>query len=130
MDKLQQTVDEIRQSNVDALVIEGAGGWQLPLSNSHFMPELVKRLSAKVILTVGLKLGCLNHALLSAQSIKASGCDLAGWAAVQTSEVPMPRQTENLETLIAVLRSKPIAVLPYIPDWQAQNLASKFSLVY
>ena len=130
LDKLQQTVDEIRQSKVDVLVIEGAGGWQLPLSNSQFMPELVERLSAKVILTVGLKLGCLNHALVSAQSIKASGCDLAGWVAVQTTETPMPRQTENLETLSVVLQSKPIAMLPYIPGWQTQNLASKFSLVY
>lgn len=130
LDKLQQTVEEIRQSEADVLVIEGAGGWQLPLSDKHYMPELVERLSAKVVLTVGLKLGCLNHALLSAQSIEASGNKLAGWVAVQTNERPMPRQTENLETLIAALKSKPIATLPYTPNWQTHNLGSKFSLVY
>ncbi|MTJ01200.1 dethiobiotin synthase [Idiomarina piscisalsi] len=130
INKLQKTVDEIRQTGADALVIEGAGGWQLPLSNTFFMPELVEQLSAKVILTVGLKLGCLNHALLSAQSIQASGCELAGWVAVQTDETPMPRQKENLETLIRILKSEPIATLPYMPGWQSQNFADKFSLVH
>lgn len=60
-------------------LIEGAGGWRVPLNDEEDIAALATRLSLPVILVVGLKLGCLNHALLSAESILRDGCPLAGW---------------------------------------------------
>ena len=59
--------------SADALLIEGAGGWCVPLDQDTLMPELVRALGAEVILVVGIKLGCINHSLLSARQIEADG---------------------------------------------------------
>jgi len=65
----------------DAVVVEGAGGWQVPLNDEQSIADLAVQLQLPVILVVAIRLGCINHALLSAQSIRASGCRLAGWIA-------------------------------------------------
>ena len=62
-------------------LIEGAGGWLLPLNEHQLLSDWVAKHQLPVILVVSIKLGCLNHALLTAQAIKASGCDLVGWIA-------------------------------------------------
>lgn len=105
-ERLLKAVDWFHERPIDSLVIEGAGGWQLPLASGLRMPQVVKEVNAKVVLVVGLKLGCLNHALLSLQSIKQEGCDVAGWIAVQTGPEPMPRQAENLASLRELLDEK------------------------
>lgn len=65
----------------DCVLVEGAGGWQVPLNAHATLADLACALGLEVILVVGLRLGCLNHALLSAQSISGCGCKLAGWVA-------------------------------------------------
>lgn len=65
----------------DAIVVEGAGGWQVPLSEQLRIADLAVALGLPVILVVGLRLGCINHALLSADAIRASGLPLLGWVA-------------------------------------------------
>ena len=67
--------------HADALVIEGVGGWAAPLSASLMQADLVRMLRLPVLLVVGLRLGCLNHALLSARAIAADGVHIAGWIA-------------------------------------------------
>lgn len=67
--------------HADAIVIEGAGGWQVPLNDQLRIADLATALALPVILVVGLRLGCINHALLSAEAIQASGLELAGWIA-------------------------------------------------
>ncbi|MDU0111829.1 dethiobiotin synthase [Psychrosphaera aquimarina] len=62
-------------------LIEGAGGWHLPLNDSELLSEWVAQHQLPVIMVVGVKLGCLNHALLTAQAIEQSGCNLIGWIA-------------------------------------------------
>jgi len=124
--KLVAAVEWFGQQQIDSLVIEGAGGWQLPLAPGLRMPEVVKAVDAKVILVVGLKLGCLNHALLSIESIKREGCDIAGWIAVQTESEPMPRQEENLASLRELLSVKELACIPYLAEWSESDMTIYF----
>ena len=65
----------------DVVVVEGAGGWLVPLGAGRYWPELIRLLDLPVLLVVGLRLGCINHGLLTAQAITASGCRSAGWVA-------------------------------------------------
>lgn len=88
--------------SADVLLIEGAGGWCVPLDQDTLMPELVRALGAEVILVVGIKLGCINHSLLSARQIEADGFRLVGWVANQIQPA-MPNYAENLSTLQKML---------------------------
>jgi dethiobiotin synthetase len=65
----------------EVVIIEGAGGWRVPLHPQWGFPELVRALDARIILVVGLRLGCINHARLSAEAIAHDGFSLAGWIA-------------------------------------------------
>ncbi len=98
-------------AQADVVLVEGAGGWLAPLSDHYRMQELAQRLQLPVILVVGMRLGCINHALLSAQVIEASGCQLAGWIANRV----VPNQlayADNLATLRQYLGA-PLLEIPY-----------------
>ena len=97
----------------DVLLMEGAGGWQLPLGNGLWMPQIVQQLGLPVIMVVGMRLGCLNHALLTAQAISRAGLTLYGWVANQLTSAPMPYYRENLRTLCDALEAPLLAELPY-----------------
>ena len=76
--------DQVRAqeaSGADVLLVEGAGGWLVPLNQTGTMADLAVALGYPVILVVGMRLGCINHALLTAQAIRASGLELVGWVA-------------------------------------------------
>lgn len=95
----------------DVIITEGAGGWQLPLGNGEFLSALPKICSMQVVMVVGLRLGCLNHALLTAQAIIASGASFAGWIGNRLSN-NMPYEKENIQTLTDELGA-PFALVPY-----------------
>ncbi|AOY02010.1 dethiobiotin synthase [Jeongeupia sp. USM3] len=86
------------QAMCDVLLIEGAGGWHAPLTMDADMQVLAQRFGAPVILVVGMRLGCLNHALLSANAIVAAGLPLAGWIANRI-DPGMDRYDDNLAWL-------------------------------
>lgn len=67
--------------DADTIVVEGVGGWRVPLSDQLAVPDLVAALALPVILVVGLRLGCINHAQLTAMAVAADGADLCGWIA-------------------------------------------------
>ena len=100
---------------VDALIVEGVGGWAAPLSASLMQADLVRTLRLPVLLVVGLRLGCLNHALLSARTIAADGAYLAGWIASHVDP-----DMEHVEDNLAMLRERLPApcwgVLPHAPE--------------
>lgn len=99
----------------DLVVVEGAGGWLAPLSDTLFMADLAQALDVPVILVVGMKLGGINHALLTAQAIRARGLELAGWVANRV--VPeMSAYAENLATLQRHLPAPMLLELPYCPE--------------
>ena len=85
-------------NQADCVVVEGVGGWQVPLSDQETIADLAHRLGLPIILVVGMRLGCINHALLSVASIEQSGLELAGWIANHI-EPGMIAQAENLATL-------------------------------
>lgn len=99
----------------DGLIIEGVGGWAAPLSASLMQAELVRTLRLPVLLVIGLRLGCLNHALLSARAIAADGAHLAGWIASHV-DPDMARVDDNLAMLRERLPAPCWGVLPHAPD--------------
>lgn len=94
----------------EAIVVEGAGGALVPLGSGCDMLDVPFVLGLPVLLVVGMRLGCLNHALLTAQAVRARGLRLAGWVA---NELPpgMPRCADNIATLSAWLGVAPIATV-------------------
>lgn len=77
---IKQAFDELCKL-ADIVIVEGAGGFLVPLNNSNDMADLAKALNIPIIVVVGIKLGCINHALLTIESIKARNCPLEGWVA-------------------------------------------------
>ena len=99
-------------TNYDFVVVEGVGGWMVPLSDTLMQADLVRALDLPVILVVGLRLGCLNHAQLSARVIAADGCHLIGWIGNRV-DPQMDCVEENLATLRARLPVPCLGVLPH-----------------
>lgn len=96
----------------DAVVVEGAGGFLVPLSNSETGADLAQALDLPVLLVVGLRLGCLNHALLTAEAIRARGLTLAGWVANHV-DPGMLAQEDNIAFLQQALPAPLLATIPY-----------------
>ncbi|MCB1859458.1 MAG: dethiobiotin synthase [Gammaproteobacteria bacterium] len=112
----------------DLVIVEGVGGWCVPLSQEHGVEDLARALGLPVILVVGLRLGCINHALLSARAIIHSGCRLAGWVA-NCLDPGMLAQERNLDTLERLLPSPLLGVVSWMGDRPAPELiASKLSI--
>lgn len=95
----------------DFIVAEGAGGWLVPLGPHLDIEGLAVALELPVLLVVGLRLGCLNHALLSARAVRASGARLAGWVASQV-DPHMQRAEANVASLVERLGAPCLGVLP------------------
>ncbi|MDG2089996.1 MAG: dethiobiotin synthase [Gammaproteobacteria bacterium] len=106
---------KIISKKADLTLIEGAGGWQVPLNQNEFMGDIVKILDIPVILVVGMKLGCLNHALLTVKAIKEEGVLLHGWIANQLDPL-MPAYDENIDALKQKIEAPLIASIPWAYD--------------
>ena len=113
--------------HADAVVIEGVGGWAAPLSASLMQADLVRALRVPVLLVVGLRLGCLNHALLSARAITADGAHLAGWIASHVDPA-MERVDDNLAMLRERLPAPCWGVLPHAEHPDPALLASRLRI--
>ncbi len=111
----------------DAVVVEGVGGWQVPLSDRWGMPDLARQMALPIILVVGLRLGCLNHALLSARAIRADGLELAGWVA-NGMDAGFERRGENLATLGRMLGAPRLGEIPHQPGQTAEAAASRLDV--
>lgn len=99
-------------AQADAVVVEGAGGFHVPLSDTQTGADLAQALALPVVLVVGLRLGCLNHALLTAEAIRARGLTLAGWVANRI-DPEMSAVDENIAFLRARLSAPLLADVPY-----------------
>lgn len=77
---------KLLEKKVDRILIEGVGGWCVPIDQHTLMPDFVRQLCSHIVLVVGLKLGCINHAVLSARAIQSSGFHLVGWVANHMDE--------------------------------------------
>lgn len=119
------------RAQADAVVVEGAGGFIVPLHDGPgdwvTSADLAQRLRLPVVLVVGLRLGCLNHALLTQEAIEARGLKLAGWVA-NVVDPGMPEQGANVDTLRRRLRAPMLAHWPWAPDMHPAALAEALSL--
>lgn len=124
-DNLASSVKKVISKQADLTLVEGAGGWLVPLNSQATMADLVKQLGIPVILVVGMRLGCLNHALLSAEAIRQDGLVLQGWIANQI-DPQMPYQQENLDTLKNLIGAPLIARFQWqqASPWQAVDIAA------
>jgi dethiobiotin synthetase len=106
----------------DVVVVEGVGGWQVPLSDSFGIPDLAKALALPVIVVVGLRLGCLNHALLSTRAIREDGMKLAGWVA-NGIDPGFDRRAGNLATLKQAIQAPLWGEIPWQPGSASNGLS-------
>lgn len=100
----------------DAVIVEGVGGFCVPFTDCTDSAELAVQLGLPVILVVGMKLGCINHALLTAEAVRSRGLELAGWVA-NTIDPHMPFCDENIHTLEARLNAPRLGTLPHLESF-------------
>ena len=118
--------DEARRQS-DLLIVEGVGGFRVPLGVDRDSADLAVALGLPVILVVGLRLGCINHALLTPEAIAARGLRLAGWVA-NCVDPAMPRRAENIAALEIRLGAPLLGAVPHLPDGNPALAASHLKL--
>jgi dethiobiotin synthetase len=111
----------------DVVVVEGAGGFMIPLNDRETSADLAVALGVPVILVVGMRLGCLNHALLTQEAIRARGLAFAGWIA-NVIAPGMPHLDRNVETLVERLRAPLLGVIPHRPGITDDEVADRLEL--
>ena len=117
----------ILDKQADFTLIEGAGGWRVPLADQDNLSDLAMALGLPVILVVGVRLGCINHALLTAEAIARDGLQLAGWVA-NIIEPKTSRLEENLATLAERLPAPCLGRVPKLKVVTAEAVAEHLQL--
>jgi len=108
-------------------IVEGAGGWRVPLNGREFLSDLPRELNMPVILVVGVKLGCINHAQLTAEAIQRDGLSLIGWVA-NCVDKDMPLVDENIATLSRLLPAPCLGQLPWAPGDSPDDCAPALNI--
>ena len=115
------------QALADTLVVEGAGGFLVPLNDRQDMGDLAVALGLPVILVVGMRLGCINHALLTVAAIEARGLTLAGWVA-NVIDADMPCLEENLTSLRQRIEAPCLGMVPRLASVRFRQAAEYLQL--
>jgi len=115
------------QALADVVIVEGVGGWLVPFNATQSSADLAQQLGLPVILVVGMRLGCLNHALLTAQAIRAQGLQLAGWVANRI-DPEMALCDENVQALQARLDAPLLGSVPHNAAPEARAVAALLDL--
>ncbi len=114
-------------AQADVVIVEGVGGFRVPLNAQQDSADLVQELGLPIILVVGIRLGCLNHALLTVEAITARGLTLAGWVA-NIVEPDMPMCEENIAALQQRIDAPLLGVVPYMTQPDAHVEAGQLDL--
>ncbi|PFG55884.1 dethiobiotin synthetase [Vibrio sp. ES.051] len=109
------------KQQADIVLVEGAGGWRVPVSDIDSLSTWVKQEQLPVVLVVGIKLGCLNHALLTAEIIRADGLNLVGWVANRVNP-GTEHYADIIGTLEARLGAPKLGEIPYIPSAKRKEI--------
>jgi dethiobiotin synthetase len=120
---------DLCKKSADLLLIEGAGGWRLPLGDGAFMSDFVIRNEIPVILVIGLKLGCLNHALLTYESLQNDGVKVLGWIANQIDPNMLYLQ-DNIDELHSLIDAPCLGVIPHLTDLTDANQYVNFNPIF
>ena len=115
------------RAQTDAVVVEGIGGWRVPISASSTTADLVRELELPVVLVVGLRLGCINHALLSAEVMAADGIPLAGWVANSLS-AGYAEGTETINYLSEQIAAPLIGTIPFLEEFLPDQIAATLAV--
>ena len=126
MDVITQAYWNI-QKQTDCIVVEGAGGFLIPLTDTEDLGNFATEIKLPIILVVGMKLGCINHALLTYEAIKARNLNIAGWIA-NTLIAEMPLLQENLQTLKARMAAPLLGLIPALPKELQKSDNSPYSI--
>ncbi|MCH1930520.1 dethiobiotin synthase [Shewanella sp. A25] len=126
-ERIIDSLDLAQFQLADFCLIEGAGGWRLPLGEGRFLSEMVQQLNLPVILVVGMKLGCLNHALLTQEALISDGLTIAGWVA-NCVDPNMSVFDENLATLKEEMRAPFLGCIPHLAEATGKNAAQYLEL--
>jgi dethiobiotin synthetase len=124
--KIMTVLHEL-QEGCDLVVMEGAGGFLVPLNARESLSDLAVVLNWPVVLVVGLRLGCLNHALLSMEAIKSRGLQVAGWVA-NTIDPQMSHLRDNLTDLQKRIDAPLLGQIPFLPEPLHKSMNSPYSL--
>jgi dethiobiotin synthetase len=111
----------------DAVVVEGAGGWCVPLDERRTVADLAQAIGLPVLLVVGIRLGCLNHALLTSAAIQASGLEFAGWIANRIDPAALLAE-DNIETLRRRIPAPLLGSVPHLPAFDSERVADSFEV--
>ena len=114
-------------AQAEVVIVEGAGGWRVPLEPNGYLSDFPEAEDMAVILVVGLRLGCINHAVLSAEVIQSGPCRLIGWVGNGIDPSFAPLQA-NLDTLRERLSAPCLGVLPYAASPDAVTLSQRLNL--
>lgn len=129
---LREHVNSAFSETDDCLLIEGAGGWLVPLNRAETLADFAEQQGAVVVLVVGMKLGCINHALLTQANLRQRGLRLIGWVANQAQPEQMAEYEANLASLSTLLDAPCLGVIPFVSDPNealiAQYLATELLL--
>ena len=115
------------QTQAECVVVEGVGGWRVPLGPDGDVADLAVHLGLPVVLVVGLRLGCLNHAALTVADMRRSGLPLAGWVA-SAVDPDFAREAENLVALAGILALPCLGILAHRPAASAEEAATGLRL--
>ncbi|MDY7539478.1 dethiobiotin synthase [Undibacterium sp. RTI2.1] len=115
------------QQQSDAVIVEGVGGFCVPLTATFDTAQMAQQFALPVIMVVGMRLGCINHALLTAEAINARGLKLVAWVA-NTTQAKMSYFEENVEALKDRLPAPLLGIIPSLADPSAQAAASYLNL--
>ncbi|MCU7843966.1 MAG: dethiobiotin synthase [Candidatus Thiodiazotropha sp. (ex Monitilora ramsayi)] len=107
----------------DCVLVEGVGGWSVPLNERETLGDLARYLNLPVVLVVGLRLGCINHALMTEACIRMSGCRLLGWVG-NLVEPGMEAQAGNISTLNDRLAVPCLGVVPWMEEASPGSVAA------
>lgn len=124
--RIVEALDTLRE-DADFVVVEGVGGWRAPINEDEDAGDIARAGDLAVILVVGIRLGCLNHALLTADAILRSGARLAGWIANEIDPAALCRD-ENIESLRRRLPAPLLGVMPHLGDGAPELLARRLDL--
>jgi len=112
---------------LDLIVIEGAGGWRVPFNDHETQADVARQMNCPVKLVVGMRLGCLNHALLTAEVIRRDGLAIAGCVA-NIIETDMPRLEENIATLKRRFNEPCLGTVPRLQNLTPEQVGSYLHL--
>lgn len=123
---IERAFERLRTS-ADVVVVEGVGGWAAPITATLDQADLVRAMELKVVMVVGLRLGCINHARLTARAIAADGLHMVGWIA-NAIDPDMARADDNLRILQRVLDAPFLGRLPHVPAVDPRALCTQLRL--